>query len=119
MATVLRARDETLGREVALKLLHGHLASDPAFLDRFRREARAAAALSHPNVVALFDWGEDEDGSYMVLELVEGPSLRDVLRIRGRLSAAEALALLGPAAAGLQAAHRAGLVHRDVKPENI
>ena len=119
MATVLRARDETLGREVALKLLHGHLASDPAFLDRFRREARAAAALSHPNVVALFDWGEDEDGSYMVLELIEGPSLRDVLRIRGRLSAAEALALLGPAAAGLQAAHRAGLVHRDVKPENI
>ncbi|MBW3657807.1 MAG: PASTA domain-containing protein [Actinobacteria bacterium] len=119
MATVLRASDEILGREVALKLLHGHLAGDAAFLDRFRREARAAAALSHPNVVALYDWGEDEDGSYMVLELVEGLSLRDVLRIRGRLTASEALALLGPAAAGIQAAHRAGLVHRDVKPENV
>ena len=119
MATVLRARDEVLGREVAIKLLHGHLADDPAFLDRFRREARAAAALSHPNVVALYDWGEDADGSYMVLELVPGMSLRDVLRIRGRVTPAEALALIGPAAAGLHAAHRAGLVHRDVKPENL
>ncbi len=119
MATVLRARDEVLHRDVALKILHGHLASDPAFLDRFRREARAAAALSDPHVVALYDWGEDDDGSYMVLELVDGMSLRDVIRIRGRVTPAEALALLGPAAAGLRAAHRAGLVHRDVKPENV
>jgi serine/threonine protein kinase/beta-lactam-binding protein with PASTA domain len=119
MATVVRARDEVLEREVALKLLHGHLAGDATFLDRFRREARAAARLSHPNVVALYDWGEDDDGSYMVLELIEGPSLRDVLRIRGRLTPSEALALVGPAAAGLQAAHRVELVHRDVKPENV
>jgi beta-lactam-binding protein with PASTA domain/tRNA A-37 threonylcarbamoyl transferase component Bud32 len=119
MATVLRARDEVLGRDVALKMLHDHLADDDAFIDRFRREARSAAALSHPNVVALYDWGEGDDGSYMVLELVDGMSLRDVIRIRGRVAPAEALALLGPAAAGLHAAHRAGLVHRDVKPENV
>ncbi len=119
MATVYRARDEVLERDVALKVLHSHLATDPTFLERFRREARAAAALSHPHVVSIFDWGESEEGSYLVLELVDGPSLRDVLRLRGRVTPREALALLGPAAAGLGAAHAAGLVHRDVKPENI
>jgi serine/threonine protein kinase/beta-lactam-binding protein with PASTA domain len=119
MATVHRAWDQVLDREVAVKLLHDHLAADPAFLDRFRREARAAAALSHPNVVGVHDWGETEQGAYLVLQLVDGPSLRDVLRARGRLTSAEALGVLQPAAAGLAAAHRAGLVHRDVKPENL
>lgn len=119
MAAVHRAHDEVLDRTVAIKLLHAHLASDPAFLDRFRREARAAAALNHPNVVAVHDWGETPDGAYLVLQLVDGPSLREVLRARGRLSPREALAVLGPAAAGLAAAHAAGLVHRDVKPENL
>jgi eukaryotic-like serine/threonine-protein kinase len=119
MATVHRARDEVLDRDVAVKLLHAHLASDPAFLDRFRREARAAAALSHPNVVAVHDWGETEDGPFLVLQLIDGPSLRGVLRHRRRLHAEEAVSVLGPAAAGLGAAHAAGLVHRDVKPENL
>jgi eukaryotic-like serine/threonine-protein kinase len=119
MATVHRALDDVLEREVAVKLLHAHLADDPAFLDRFRREARAAAALDHPNVVAVHDWGETDEGAYLVLQLVEGPSLRDVLRRHGRLDPAQALAVLGPAARGLGAAHVAGLVHRDVKPENL
>ncbi|HEX9890033.1 MAG TPA: protein kinase, partial [Nitriliruptorales bacterium] len=119
MATVWRAHDETLGRDVAIKLLHPQFATDPAFLDRFRREARAAAALNHPNVVSVFDWGEAEVGAYLVMELIEGPSLRDVLRIRGRLAPAEALSILAPVADALAAAHHAGLVHRDVKPENV
>jgi eukaryotic-like serine/threonine-protein kinase len=119
MAVVHRAHDEVLDRTVAVKLLHTHLASDPAFLERFRREARAAAGLNHPNVVAVHDWGESNDGAYLVLQLVDGPSLREVLRTRGRLGPREALAVLGPAAAGLAAAHAAGLVHRDVKPENL
>jgi eukaryotic-like serine/threonine-protein kinase len=120
MATVHRARDEVLDRDVAVKLLHAHLATDPAFLDRFRREARAAAALNHPNVVTVHDWGETADeGAFLVLQYVDGCSLREVLRRRGRLSPAEALAILGPAAEGLGAAHTAGLVHRDVKPENL
>jgi len=119
MASVHRAHDEVLDRTVAVKLLHPHLAHDPAFLERFRREARAAAALNHPNVVGVHDWGEGEDGAYLVLQLVEGLSLREVLRHRGRLDPGEALAVLGPAAAGLAAAHAVGLVHRDVKPENL
>jgi eukaryotic-like serine/threonine-protein kinase len=119
MASVHRAYDEVLDRTVAVKLLHPHLAHDPAFLERFRREARAAAALSHPNVVGVHDWGEGEEGAYLVLQLVEGLSLREVLRNRGHLEPAEALAVLGPAAAGLAAAHASGLVHRDVKPENL
>jgi eukaryotic-like serine/threonine-protein kinase len=119
MATVHRAVDEVLEREVAIKLLHAHLADDPAFLDRFRREARAAAALDHPNVVAVHDWGETDEGAYLVLQLIEGPSLREVLRRHRRLTAGEALRVLAPAASGLGAAHAAGLVHRDVKPENL
>jgi len=119
MAVVYRAHDEVLDREVAVKLLHPHLAGDPAFLERFRREARAAAGLSHPNIVAVHDWGEDDAGAFLVLQLVDGVSLRDVLEARGRLELDEAVAVLIPAAAGLQAAHDAGLVHRDVKPENL
>jgi beta-lactam-binding protein with PASTA domain/tRNA A-37 threonylcarbamoyl transferase component Bud32 len=119
MATVHRAHDEVLDRSVAVKLLHAHLARDPQFLDRFRREARAAAALAHPNVVAVHDWGETDQGPYLVLQLVEGVTLRDVLRQRRRLDPAEALGVLGAVAQGLAAAHRAGLVHRDVKPENV
>ena len=119
MAVVHRALDTVLDREVAVKLLHPHLATDPAFLERFRREARAAAGLGHPNVVAVHDWGEREEGAYLVLQLVDGVSLRDVLRVHRKLSPTEALAVLGPAAAGLAAAHDAGLVHRDIKPENL
>lgn len=123
MATVYRAVDEILEREVAIKVLHAHLASDDVFLDRFLREARAAAALSHPNVVSVFDWGQDADDgeveAYLVMELIDGPSLRDVLRARRRLDPAELVAVLAPAANGIAAAHSRGLVHRDIKPENI
>ncbi|MDQ4130626.1 MAG: Stk1 family PASTA domain-containing Ser/Thr kinase, partial [Actinomycetota bacterium] len=120
MATVFQAIDEVLERNVAIKVLHPHLVSDPTFLDRFLREARAAAALSHPNVVPVYDWGEDEGGqAYLVMEFVDGPSLRDVLRKRNRLTPPEAAAVLAAAAAGVAAAHARGLVHRDVKPENI
>ena len=119
MATVHRAFDEALHRHVAIKLLHDHLARDPAFLDRFRREARASASLNHANVVAVHDWGETDDGPYLVMQLIDGVSLRDLLLARHRLPAEEALAVLGPAATGLGAAHAAGFVHRDVKPENI
>jgi beta-lactam-binding protein with PASTA domain/tRNA A-37 threonylcarbamoyl transferase component Bud32 len=119
MATVHRAHDRVLDRHVAIKLLHADLADDSAFLDRFRREARAAAGIAHANVVMVYDWGETDDGTFMVLELIEGLTLRDVLRLRGRVSPGEALSLLGPAAVGLAAAHGKGLVHRDVKPENL
>lgn len=119
MASVYRALDEVLDRQVAVKLLHPHLAVDTAFLDRFRREARAAAALSHPNVVAVHDWGETDEGAYLILQLIEGPTLRQLLRQRGPLTAEEAASVMIPAARGLGAAHEAGLVHRDVKPENL
>ncbi len=119
MATVHRAHDEVLGRDVAIKVAHPHLVVDTAFRDRFRREARAVATLDHPNVVAVHDWGETDDSAFLVLQLVDGPSLRVVLRERHRLQPAEAVAVLAPAARGLGAAHAADLVHRDVKPENL
>lgn len=119
MATVHRAYDEVLDRHVAVKILHPHLAADAAFLDRFRREARAAAALSHPNVVGVHDWGETDQGAYLVLQLVEGPTLRQILREHGPLTQEQAAGILIPVARGLGAAHAAGMVHRDVKPENL
>lgn len=119
MATVHRGHDQVLQRDVAIKILHPHLADDPAFLDRFRREARAAAALNHPNIVAVYDWGETDETTYLVMELVVGMSLRDVLRMRGRLTAREILSLIGPVATALSAAHDRGMIHRDVKPENV
>lgn len=119
MATVHRAHDEVLDRAVAIKVLHPHLAHDPTFLDRFRREARAAAGLTHLHVVTVHDWGQTTDGAYLVLQLVDGGSLRDLLREHGWLELEEIHTVLAAAAAGLGAAHAAGLVHRDVKPENV
>lgn len=119
MATVYRAHDRVLDRPVAVKVLHEAYAADPAFLEHFRSEAKAAAGLSHARVVAVHDWGEEDAGAYMVMEFIDGRSLRDVLQAQGRLSPPEALALLGPASAGVAAAHTRGLVHGDVKPENI
>lgn len=118
MATVDRATDLELDRPVALKRLHPHLVTE-LMVDRFRREARAAARLRHPGVVTVHDWGFDDDVPYLVMELVEGPSLRTALDRRGRLAPGELLAVLAPAIAGLAAAHAAGIVHRDVTPGNV
>jgi serine/threonine-protein kinase len=119
MATVYEARDTRLDRHVALKVMHPHLAENPEFVQRFVGEARAAARLSHPNVVAVHDQGTDGDDVYLVMELVDGITLRDLLQARGRLTPTETLDLLEPVLAALAAAHQAGLVHRDVKPENV
>jgi len=119
MATVYEAVDLRLDRGVAVKVMHPALAADDDFVARFRREAKAAARLAGPHVVAVTDQGCDGDTVFLVMELIEGRTLRDVLRERGRLSAAQALEVLEPVLAALAAAHRAGLVHRDVKPENV
>jgi serine/threonine-protein kinase len=119
MASVYAATDTRLDRRVAVKVMHPALADDEEFVARFIREARAAAALSHPNVVAVFDQGTDDGVVFLVMEYVHGHTLRDVLRSHGRLGVADALAVLEPVLAALSAAHDAGLVHRDVKPENV
>jgi serine/threonine protein kinase len=119
MAVVYLAHDRELGRPVALKLLAVHLAGDGDFRKRFVREARLAARLSHPNVVHVYDAGEDEGRPFIVMEYVPGETLARVLLRRRRLPAAEAAALARQAALGLQHAHDAGLVHRDVKPQNL
>ena len=119
MGTVYRGYDERLDRAVAVKLLHPHLAEDAEVRDRFRAEARHAARVRHPNVVAVLDQDEHDDTPFIVMELVDGPSLRDVLARRSRLGPAELLDFLVEVCAGLGAVHDVGLVHRDVKPENL
>ncbi|MEJ2889025.1 protein kinase domain-containing protein [Actinomycetospora aeridis] len=120
MSVVYRGVDLRLERPVAIKVLDGALASDPAFVRRFEREARAAARLAHPGIVAVHDQGRDPDGTvFLVLELVEGGTLRDVLRDQGRLHPAAALTVAEQMVTALQVAHDRGLVHRDVKPENV
>lgn len=119
MSTVYAATDLRLHKTVAVKVMAEHLAHDPTFVDRFTREARAAAMLSHPNVVSVSDQGSDQGLVYLVMELVRGRTLRDLLTARGRLTVAEAFAVLEPVLSGLTAAHRAGIVHRDIKPENV
>ena len=118
MATVYRAHDRRLDRTVALKLMHVHLADSPDFVSRFRREARAVARLSNPGVVAVYDQGSLDGVAYLVMEYVEGPTLRDLIAA-GPLSVKEALGLVAQLLRPLGAAHRAGLVHRDIKPENV
>jgi serine/threonine-protein kinase len=121
MSTVHLAFDRRLEREVAVKLLAEHLADDPAFVSRFRREALAAARLVHPNIVQVFDFGLDEAASrhFIVMEYIRGQSGAELLRDRGRLSLPEALTMLNHACRGLEHAHRHGVVHRDVKPGNL
>ncbi len=119
MATVYEAVDLRLQRTVAIKVMHPGLAEDTEYADRFQREARSAARLSHPNVVSVFDQGEDQGTLFLVMEYVPGRTLRDLLRTDGRQSTQRALALLEPVLSALAAAHRLGLVHRDVKPENV
>ncbi|AOP51072.1 serine/threonine protein kinase [Streptomyces lydicus] len=119
MATVYRAVDTRLDRVLALKVMHPGLAADGEFVDRFIREAKSVARLSHPNVVGVFDQGTDGTYVYLAMEYVAGCTLRDVLRERGALQPRAALDILEPILAALGAAHRAGLVHRDMKPENV
>jgi len=119
MATVYAATDLRLDRYVAIKVMHASLAEDSAFVSRFVREAKSAARLSDPHVVAVYDQGEDSGLIYLVMEFVPGRTVRDVLREFGRLSPEQALTILDPVLQALDAAHAAGFVHRDVKPENV
>ncbi|HEX6755372.1 MAG TPA: Stk1 family PASTA domain-containing Ser/Thr kinase, partial [Mycobacteriales bacterium] len=124
MAEVHRGRDVRLGREVAVKVLRADLARDPSFQARFRREAQAAASLNHPAIVAVYDTGEDvigHNGSqpYIVMEYVEGRTLREVLKAEGRLMPRRAMEIVADVCAALDFSHRNGIVHRDVKPGNV
>ncbi|WP_417233960.1 protein kinase domain-containing protein [Arthrobacter sp.] len=119
MSTVYRATDIRLERSVALKLLHPHLAEDPAFVERFRTEAITAAGFSHPHIVGVLDTGVDGTTAYLAMELIRGHTLRQLLKDQGRLAPRQTLALLDAIVEGLSAAHTVGLVHRDIKPENV
>ncbi|ACV79553.1 Stk1 family PASTA domain-containing Ser/Thr kinase [Nakamurella multipartita] len=119
MSTVYRGLDTRLDRPVAVKVMSPQYVADPTFLSRFEREARLAASLGHPGVVAMYDQGQDGDLVFLVMELVDGGTLRDLIRERGPLPVPVVLAVLDPLLDALAAAHAAGLVHRDVKPENV
>lgn len=119
MATVYLATDLRLERMVAIKIMHGHLADDNAFKSRFIQEARSAARLAHPNVVNVFDQGQDADTAYLVMEYLPGITLRDLLKDYGKLTPEQTVDILEAVLSGLAAAHKAGIVHRDVKPENV
>lgn len=120
MSTVFRAHDQRLGRDVAIKILHAQFAADSDFVERFRQEAEFAAGLSaHPNIVSIFDVGEDGDIRYMVMELIEGRNLKDLIRAEAPLSTERAFAIGQAIASALAFAHQRGLIHRDVKPQNI
>ena len=122
MATIYAALDLRLDRHVAVKVMHPHLAQDEQFVTRFIREAKAAASLSHPNIVSVLDQGWNQGGApcvFIVMELVEGATLRDYLYEHGALSVERALQIMTPVASALAAAHKLGIVHRDIKPENI
>jgi serine/threonine protein kinase len=119
MAIVYRARDTMLERSVAVKVLRENYSRDPAFLERFRQEAKAAANLSHPNIVTVHDFGLDNGQLFIVMEYVPGTDLKTLIKQRGRFTPEEAVPLLIQACAGIGYAHRAGLVHCDVKPQNM
>jgi eukaryotic-like serine/threonine-protein kinase len=119
MASVYEGTDLRLDRTVAVKIMHAGLGDDDAFAARFVREARAAARLSHPNVVGVYDQGEDDGTVFLVMELVSGHTLRDTISKESPMPATKALALMEPVLSALGSAHRAGLIHRDIKPENV
>ena len=122
MATIYAGLDTRLDRPVAVKIMHAHLANDEAFVSRFIKEAKATAALSHPNIVSIQDQGWNEGGPpavFLVMELVEGSTLRDYLNENGSLTVEQTLQLITPVLSALSAAHKIGIIHRDIKPENI
>lgn len=119
MAEVYRARDELLGRDVAVKVLNDRLSRDRSFVERFRREAQSAANLNHPNVVSLYDYGADDGAYYIVMEYIEGKSLGEIVGESGALMPERAAEIASDVAAALERAHSSGLVHRDIKPTNI
>jgi predicted Ser/Thr protein kinase len=119
MSSVFRAHDGQLDRRVAIKILHEHYVDDPEYVERFRREARAVAQLSHPNIVTVIDRGEDQGRQYIVFEHVDGENLKEFVQRTGRLPVRRAVELTLAVAQGLAFAHGRGLVHRDVKPQNV
>ena len=119
MANVYLAEDEDLGRRVAIKILNERYANDDLFIERFRREAKSAAALSHPNIVSVYDRGEAEGTYYIAMEVIEGRSLKELIMTRGPLPIAQALAYTHEILEALRFAHRHGIIHRDIKPNNI
>jgi len=119
MSSVYKAHDSLLERHVALKILHDHYSSDEAFVERFKREARSVAQLQHPNIVTVIDRGEEEGRQYIVFEYIEGENLKELVVRKGRLDVHEALEIALEVARGLAFAHQNGLVHRDVKPQNV
>jgi serine/threonine-protein kinase len=119
MATVYEATDMRLDRVCALKIMHSNLGDDEDFAGRFVREARSAARLSHPNVVAVFDQGDDDGTLFLAMEYIPGHTLRDLIRKESPMAPAKALAMIDPILSALAAAHEAGMIHRDVKPENV
>jgi len=119
MANVYLAEDEDLGRRVAIKILNDRYANDDLFIERFRREAKSAAALSHPNIVSVYDRGEAEGTYYIAMEVIEGRSLKELIMTRGPLPIPQALAYTHEMLEALRFAHRHGIIHRDIKPHNI
>lgn len=119
MADVFKAHDLLLDRTVAIKVLFPEYATDPAFVERFRREAQAVASLNHPNIVGVYDWGRSGNTYFMAMEFVEGRTLSDILRQRGKLSPEQAVDIAGAVSSALSFAHRGNVIHRDIKPGNI
>src|SRR5437762_6400681 len=119
MSTVYKAHDSLLERNVALKVLHQQYNEDEEFVERFKREARSVAQLQHPNIVSVIDRGEEDGRQYIVFEYIDGENLKELVVRKGRLSVRDALELALQVTRGLAFAHGQGLVHRDVKPQNV